>query len=143
MSRIGRAPIAIPAGVTVTISDDRNKITIHPLVYTTSEGEKLTMYPNMLANDSTYGTMLENPVISEIELTRGWNGSDKKQSSVAVPSGKSVNVDADLPSTVYKKMTRLATPVELQKMEVPVVSVEEFHENAKNFIENYYANQNN
>ena len=127
----------------VTVSEDRNTIVINPLVYTTDEGEKLTMYPNMLANDPTYGTMLENPVVSEIVLTRGWEGSDKKQSSVLVSSGKSVNVQGNLPETVYKKMTKLVAPEQLEKMEVEVVGVEQFHENAKKFIENFYANQNN
>ena len=40
-------------------------------------------------------------------------------------------------------MTKLVAPEQLEKMEVEVVGVEQFHENAKKFIENYYANQNN
>ena len=121
----------------VTVSEDRNTIIIHPFVL--EDGTK--MFPNMIGIDPTYGTMLENPVISEIVLTRGWSGSDNKQSSVR-SAGQSVKAQGDFPQGVYKHMTKLEGK-ELKKIEVPVVSVEEFHENAKKYIETHYVNQNN
>lgn len=125
------------ASFPVTVSEDRNKIVINPLVL--EDGTK--MFPNMIGIDSMMGTQLQNPVISEIVLTRGWSGSSNKQSSVRT-AAPSVKAQGDFPKGVYKKMTKLVAPAELEKMEVEVVGVEQFHENAKKFIENYY-NQNN
>ena len=125
------------ASFPVTVSEDRNKIVINPLVL--EDGTK--MFPNMIGIDSMMGTQLQNPVISEIVLTRGWSGSSNKQSSVRT-AASSVKAQGDFPKGVYKKMTKLVAPAELEKMEVEVVGVEQFHENAKKFIENYY-NQNN
>lgn len=126
------------ASFPVTVSDDRNEIVIHPLVL--EDGTK--MFPNMIGMDPTMGTQLQNPIISEIVLTRGWSGSANSQSSVR-SAGQNVKAQGEFPQAVYKKMTRLSAPEELKKMEVPVVSVEEFHENAKRLIENHYVNQNN
>ena len=125
------------ASFPVTVSEDRNTVTIHPLVLT--DGTK--MFPNMIGIDPTMGTQLQNPVISEVVLTRGWSGSANKQSAVR-GAGQSVKAQGEFPQAVYKKMTRLEAK-DLQKIEVPVVSVEEFHENAKRYIETYYVNQNN
>lgn len=121
----------------VTVSEDRNTIIINPIEW---DGAKL--YPNMIGIDPTYGTILEHPVISEIVLTRGWNGSEKKQSSVR-RSGGNVKAVGDFPKASYKKMTRLQAPVELEKVEYEMVTEEQFHENAKKFIENYFANDRN
>ena len=125
------------ASFPVTVSEDRNTVTIHPLVLT--DGTK--MFPNMIGIDPTMGTQLQNPVISEVVLTRGWSGSANKQSAVR-GAGQSVKAQGEFPQAVYKKMTKLEAK-DLQKIEVPVVSVEEFHENAKRYIETYYVNQNN
>lgn len=125
------------ASFPVTVSQDRNTIIIKPLVL--SDGTKL--FPNMIGIDPTMGTQLQNPVISEVVLTRGWSGSSNKQSSV-VAGGQNVKANGELPKGVYKKMTKLETK-ELKKIEVPVVSVEQFHENAKKYIETYYVNKNN
>ena len=99
------------------------------------------MFPNMIGIDPTMGTQLQNPVISEVVLPRGWSGSANKQSAVR-GAGQSVKAQGEFPQAVYKKMTKLEAK-DLQKIEVPVVSVEEFHENAKRYIETYYVNQNN
>ena len=125
------------ASFPVTVSDDRNTIIIKPLVL--SDGTK--MFPNMIGFDPTMGAQLQNPVISEVVLTRGWSGSSNKQSSVAA-GGQNVKAYGEMPQGVYKKMTKLESK-ELKKIEVPVVSVEQFHENAKKYIETYYVNQNN
>lgn len=126
------------ASFPVTVSADRNTIIINPLVL--EDGTK--MYPNMIGIDSQMGTQLQNPVISEIVLTRGWSGSDNEQSSVR-GAASSVKAQGEFPTATYKKMTKLVAPEQLEKMEVEVVGVEQFHENAKKFIENFYANQNN
>lgn len=125
------------ASFPVSVSEDRNTVIIHPLVL--EDGTK--MFPNMIGIDSTMGTQLQNPVISEVVLTRGWSGSDNKQSAVRT-AGHGVKAQGDFPKGVYKQMTKLEAK-ELKKVEVPVVSVEEFHENAKRFIETHYVNKNN
>ena len=83
------------------------------------------MYPNMIGIDPSMGTQLQNPVISEVVLTRGWSGSDNKQSAVRT-AGQSVKAQGALPMGVYKKMTKLeAGTVEAShEKHIPVVQVE-------------------
>lgn len=123
------------ASFPVTVSEDRNTVTVHPLVL--SDGTE--MYPNMIGIDSTMGTLLENPVVSEIVLTRGWHG-DKLQSSVRGAS-KSVNARGDFPKGTYKKMTELVAPVELPAVEYKLVTPEQFKERADKLVERTF-NQN-
>lgn len=126
----------------VTVSADRNTIIISPLEYGKEDPVKL--YPNMIGIDPMYGTILENPVVSEIVLTRGWEGDDnKEQSAVRRGASKSVQAQGEFPTAVYKQRTRLSAPAELKKIDYKMVSMDEFHENAKKFIEKRYANQNN
>ena len=117
----------------VTVSADRNTITIHPLVY---DGVKY--YPNMIGIDSKTGnTILENPVISEIVLTRGWEESEKKQSSVAVP-GRNAAVSGDFSNMNYKARTRLKASAPLPVMEGSVMTVDQFRKNADRLVEKMY-----
>ena len=125
------------ASFPVTVSEDRNTITIHPLVL--SDGTE--MYPNMIGIDSTMGTLLENPVISEIVLTRGWSGDDKEQSSVR-GAAQSVKAHGDFPKGTYKRMTKLVAPEELKKIEVEIPTKEQFKERADKLVERF-VNKNN
>ena len=121
----------------VTVSADRNTITIHPFEY---QGVKY--YPNIVGVDkSMQQTILENPIISEITLTRGWSGSDNKQSSVAVSSG-SVDVKGDFPKTAYKSRSRMVEPVKLEKISGTVVTPEQFKANADKLVERIYMQNN-
>lgn len=120
----------------VTVSEDRNTITIHPI-----ELEGVKYYPNMIGMDNTMmQTILENPVVSEIVLTRGWTEDDKEQSAVR-PSGRNVQVKGDFPAVVYKKRTSVEGPAELKVIEGTVVTAEQFKANADRLVERFY-NQN-
>jgi len=120
----------------VTVSEDRNTITISPI-----EREGVNYYPNMIGIDnSMMQTLLENPVVSEIVLTRGWEGSDNKQSSVNTP-GKNVQAKMEIPTTVYKQRTSLEAAEELEVIEGTLMTVEQFRENADRLIDRLY-NQN-
>lgn len=120
----------------VTVSEDRNTITISPI-----EREGVNYYPNMIGIDNAMmQTLLENPVVSEIVLTRGWEGSDNKQSSVSTP-GKNVQAKMEIPTTVYKQRTSLEAAEELEVIEGTLMTVEQFRENADRLIDRLY-NQN-
>ena len=120
----------------VTVSEDRNTITISPI-----EREGVNYYPNMIGIDnSMMQTILENPVVSDVVLTRGWEGSDNKQSSVSTP-GKNVQAKMEIPTTVYKQRTSLEAAEELEVIEGTLMTVEQFRENADRLIDRLY-NQN-
>lgn len=120
----------------VTVSEDRNTITISPI-----EREGVNYYPNMIGIDNAMmQTLLENPVVSEIVLTRGWEGSDNKQSSISTP-GKNVQAKMEIPTTVYKQRTNLEAAEELEVIEGTLMTVEQFRENADRLIDRLY-NQN-
>ena len=123
-----RDPDNLPA-FPVTVSADRNTITIGAFEY---DGVKY--YPQMIGFDSsTMGTILENPVVSEIVLTRGWKDSNKKRSSVSYGASKSVPVKAEFPSYTYKQRTEIEAPV-FKKVEGSIVTKEQFKVKADKFI---------
>lgn len=128
----------------VEVSEDRNTITIKPFVYQDEDGKNKTFYPNMIGIDNTMlTTILENPVISEVVLTRGWNeeGSDKKQSSVRRHSG-SVDVKGSFPETEYLPRTELKETAPLKQIEGSLVNVDQFKANADRLVEKMYKNNN-
>ena len=117
----------------VTVSEDRNTIIISPI-----EREGVKYYPNMIGMDNTMmQTLLENPVVSEIVLTRGWDGDDKEQSAVRTP-GRNVQAKGDFPTTVYKQRTSLEAAPELEKIEGTIVTVDQFRKNADRLVEKIY-----
>ena len=125
----------------VEVSADRNTITIKPLVYTDTYGVQYVMYPQMIGIDnSTMKTILENPVVSEIVLTRGWSGNDAKNDSSARPSYVNAPVSVEMPVRNYKKMTGLYDNTPVKEIEGEMLTVEQFRERADKLIEKKYAN---
>ena len=123
----------------VTVSADRNTVTIHPLVH-----EGVNYYPNMIGIDyMMQQTLLENPVISEIVLTRGWTEEESAnvQSSVRRSSGN-VQAKGNFPEGVHKKMTDVSKSVELKKIEMEMVGVDQFRERADKLVEKTFIIQN-
>ena len=116
----------------VEVSEDRNTITIKPLVYNDME-----FYPNMVGIDySMNQTILENPVVSEIVLTRGWSEPKAtKAMSSSISKGKSVQVKGEFPTSVYKPMTELKAAPELKTIEGHIVSRDEFKQRADKYVE--------
>ena len=122
----------------VTVSADRNTITIHPLVH-----QDVNYYPNMIGMDyMMQQALLENPVVSEVVLTRGWTEPSGNVQSSVRRSGGNVQVKATFPAGVHKKMTDVSSSVELQKMEYEMVSPEQFKERADRLVENTFKIQN-
>ena len=92
-------------------------------------------YPNIIGWDSSSnGSILENPVVSEIVLTRGWTDTKSVKKSVG---GANIPVRADFTSAVYKKMTELKPAAELQKVEFEAISAEQFKKNADKLVERF------
>ena len=85
---------------------------------------------------SSGGSLLENPVVSEIVLTRGWTET-KGAKSLGAGAAGNVPVRADFPTAVYKKMTDLKPAAELQKVEVELVSAEQIKERADKLVERF------
>ena len=117
----------------VEYDSENDKLTIKPVVY-----QDVEYYPNVVGIDMQLGgTILENPVVSEVVLTRGWTEPEKEQSSLR-PSAGNVQVNGEFPKTVYKERTRLKAPVELKEMEYRLVSSEEIKERADKYIKRYF-----
>lgn len=109
-----------------------DEITIKPFVYAGVE-----YFPNIIGIDSqTRGTILENPVVSEVVLTRGWAEPAKSQSAVR-GSSENVNANGEFPTTVYKERTKITAAPELQEVEMKVVSKEEFRRRADKLVERF------
>lgn len=117
----------------IEYDSENDKLTIKPVVY-----QDVEYYPNVVGIDMQLGgTILENPVVSEVVLTRGWTEPEKEQSSLR-PSAGNVQVNGEFPKTVYKERTRLKAPVELKEMEYRLVSSEEIKERADKYIKRYF-----
>lgn len=130
----------------VTVSEDRNTITIHPIMYPldiTKPDELTPFYPQMIGVDySTMQTICENPVVSDIVLTRGWKEPENsQQSSPAVRSfsqSESVPVEVDpLFKGTFKSMTGFPEPIELKEMELKPSTLDEFEKRADELVEKY------
>ena len=116
---------------------DKDQITIKPFVYNGVE-----YYPNVIGIDTqTRGTILENPVVSEVVLTRGWTEKSAKEQSYVRGSNGNVQAEGDFPTTVYKERTRLKAAPALNEAEMKVVSVDEFKARADKMVERF-VNQN-
>ena len=123
----------------VEVSEDRNTITIKPFIYNDME-----FYPNMLGIDYAMNqTILENPVVSEIVLTRGWSEPKAtKAMGSSMSKGKSIQANGEFPQSVNKPMTELKAAPELKTIEGKIVSVEEFKKRADKYVEMRF-NKNN
>jgi hypothetical protein len=114
----------------------KDEITIKPFVYADVE-----YFPNIIGIDSqTGGTILENPVISEVVLTRGWEESGKEQSAVRGSNGN-VQANGEFPMVTYKERTELKAAPALKEVEMRIVNEEEFRKRADKIVERF-VNQN-
>ena len=117
----------------VEYDEENDVVVIKPFEY---NGVKY--YPNILGYDaSSGGSILENPVVSEIVLTRGWTEPEVETKSAARGAAGNVPVRADLPKGVYKKMTELKPAAELQEIQVELVSGEQIKERADKLVERF------
>jgi hypothetical protein len=113
----------------VEYDQNKDQITIKPFVY---DGVKY--YPNIIGFDSfSGGSILENPVVSEIVLTRGWTDNTMTQFSVKT-HGTNVPVRADLPTAVYKQRTALQASEPIQAIETPLLTVDQIKSRADEYV---------
>ena len=114
---------------------EKDQIIVRPFVY-----KDVKYYPNVMGYDYSAGSnVLENPVVSEIVLTRGW--TEKEQSSVSV-AGKRISYTGSVVNSAVKPMTRLTAPVKYNEMEGSVMTLDKFKANADRLFENL-KKQNN
>ena len=127
---------ASPLVFDVELSNNNNTITIKPIVGTNG----VTYYPNVIGQDSTTGRyLLNNPIVSEVVLTRGHSADAK--SSVRKSSGKSVVAPAtEALEIVHKPMTRLEKPVQMSKLEMDFVTVDQARSNMAEYLRTMHNN---
>lgn len=125
----------------VEVSDDRKTITIKPFVYVDADGKEYVMYPQMIGMDNqTLQTILENYVVSEIVLTKGWT-EPKADANVATRAASaSVSVNGDMPMKAYKSMTDVRHTEPIKEIEGEMVTVEQFRERADRLVEKTFKN---
>ena len=122
----------------VEVSADRNTITIKPLVYS-----DMTFYPNMVGIDSQMmQTILENPVVSEVVLTRSATKASSVEYSAAPAHGNSIQADGEFPVKIYKNRTELKGAPQLKTIEASLVTEEQFRQNADRLVEKMYKSNN-
>ncbi|MBR5499055.1 MAG: hypothetical protein IKV75_02700 [Bacteroidales bacterium] len=111
---------------------EKDQITIKPFVY-----DDVEYFPNVIGVDSqTQGTILENPVVSEVVLTRGWSEPSKEQSSVR-NAGDNVQANGDFPKVNYKERTELKAAPALNQVEMTPVNEAEFRKRADKMVERF------
>jgi hypothetical protein len=111
---------------------EKDQITIKPFVY-----DDVEYFPNVIGIDSrTQGTILENPVVSEVVLTRGWSEPSKEQSSVR-NAGDNVQANGDFPKVNYKERTELKAAPALNQVEMTPVNEAEFRKRADKMVERF------
>lgn len=116
----------------VEYDEENDVVTIKPVVY-----NDVKYYPNILGYDtSSGGSILENPVVSEIVLTRGWSDT-KSTKNIGRGAAGNVPVQAEFPTAVYKKMTELKPAAELKKIEVELISGDQFKARADEFVQRF------
>ena len=93
---------------------------------------------------STTGVEIVAPLLSELTLTRGWDGDQTRTNAVAAPAkvsavsldGCAVTVPA---ARVYKSMTEFKAPVEYTTAEpVNVLTKEVFDQAMENYVKKVY-----
>ena len=120
----------------VEVSEDRNTITIYPFVYGGS-----TYYPNIIGLDSTYGTLLDYPVISKVVLTRKKGSSAAAPKSLSsVPAGNGVKPNAEFPASSFKSITPFDKSVKF--IERKHFGLDQVRENADRYFENLKSRKN-
>ena len=119
-----------PLTFDVVYSEEDDKLTIMPIAIE----EDALYYPNVIGQDSMTGTyLLNNPIVSEVVLTRGHNA--KSESVARKAAGKS-NVDpaARGLKVANKKMTRFAEPRKYKRVEVEMLTKDERHEKFDEYL---------
>ena len=128
---------ASPLVFDVEVSDDKNTLTIKPIVGTNG----ITYYPNVIGQDSSTGSYLLNyPIVSEVVLTRGHSAAAKPavrkssaRKSAVAPATKALEIS-------HKPMTRLEKPAKVSKIKMDLVTVDQARSNMAEYLR---AMQNN
>jgi hypothetical protein len=125
------------AAFPVEVSADKQTITIKPLVM--EDGTKL--YPNAVGVGGT-GTVLAAPVLSEIVLTKGWNGpkNQTKLSSAQKLSPIMHGVDPAQHKMVRKSMTKF-NETKVLKSEIKVINEKVLNEGMEKMAEKHFNNK--
>ena len=102
-------------GFPVEISDDRDTVTIKPIMFLNDKNQQIPAYMNAVGLTPEGGLEIVATVVSEIVLTRGWEETPAQKNVVVEPrkvTAKSFDgSEVELPETrTYKSMTELSAP---------------------------------
>lgn len=119
----------------VTLSEDHTTITIHPL-----ESNGATWYPNVVGESTGLGGaityILENAIVSEVVLTKGWTEPEAEEQK---PATKSASHKANLRLVGNQERARYTPMTDLRSVKLPVriegqvTTLEKVEENFEKF----------
>ena len=135
----------------VTLAEDHNTITIHAL-----ENAGVKYYPNVVGISEGYGGtttyILENPIISDVVITRGWDEPETPEVDPETPGESEGGQDQEVPATrsvrsaskavspvgnpqfvTYTGMSDFSSVKERVVMDGEVVTYEKLQENFEKF----------
>ena len=124
------APITFP----VELSEDKKTLKIKPIVDIKNE----TWFPNIVGVDPLMGYQLDYPIVSEITLTKGWNGNTAKTyaaSKYYVPAKVGTT---QVMNKSYKPMTRFDKPEQVKRVSGSVMTKEKALKNMEKTVERLY-----
>ena len=95
----------------VTLAEDHNSITIHALEYA-----GIKYYPNVVGISEGYGGtttyILENPIISDVVITRGWDEPETPEVDPETPGESEGGQDQEVPATrSVRSASKAVSPV--------------------------------
>lgn len=108
----------VPLNFPVELSEDGNTLTIKAI--TDKKGE--VWYPNLVGVDPTFGYMMDELIISDIVLTRGWSGETKTTAETKSCSAPMLSPAHNIDEFGYKSMTRFEKSKESVKIKGKVIT---------------------
>jgi hypothetical protein len=105
------------------LSDDGNTLTIKAIKDTKNND----WYPTLIGVDNTSATgyaMYSVYTVSEITLTRGWDGNENKTVATKAAAGNYIMPAGEAPTFEYKSLTKFKKPVKRIEKKGRITTIE-------------------